>query len=72
MAFNRRHFLASSVAAGATLAATRWARAAGEASDIRVAVIGTHGQGRGHIDKLKKNLVALCDVDAKVLAELRR
>lgn len=69
MALNRRHFLASSVAAGATLATTRWARAAGEASDIRVAVIGTHGQGRGHIGKLTKNLVALCDVDSQVLAE---
>ena len=32
-------------------------------------VIGFHGQGRGHISTLGKNVVALCDVDDKVLGK---
>ncbi|HEX6960386.1 MAG TPA: Gfo/Idh/MocA family oxidoreductase [Lacipirellula sp.] len=42
---------------------------AADVSDIRVAQIGFHGQGNGHIGALlrNKNLVALCDVDERVL-----
>jgi predicted dehydrogenase len=69
---DRRKFLGSSlgVGAAATLGAG-WTRQsfAAEVSDIRVAQIGFHGQGNSHISALTKNkvLVALCDVDERVL-----
>jgi predicted dehydrogenase len=38
-----------------------------DTADIRVAVVGFNGQGGAHIQRLGKNIVALCDVDEQVL-----
>ncbi|MBI5819115.1 MAG: Gfo/Idh/MocA family oxidoreductase [Verrucomicrobia bacterium] len=50
-----------------------WARAAGANDTIRVGIIGFGGRGREHISALRKvegvKIVALCDVDAKILAK---
>ncbi|MGH7943872.1 MAG: Gfo/Idh/MocA family protein [Opitutaceae bacterium] len=80
--WTRKEFLkASVVGGGAALFAGRTrlygqaAPAAGSANgDIRVAVVGINSQGRGHmLDYCTKlpgaRLVAICDVDSKVLAE---
>ncbi|MCX6910459.1 MAG: Gfo/Idh/MocA family oxidoreductase [Verrucomicrobia bacterium] len=70
----RRDFLKQSliVTAGASLPWT-WARAAGANDTIRVGVIGFGSRGQAHIDGLRKiagvKVVALCDVDAKILAK---
>jgi predicted dehydrogenase len=40
---------------------------AADTDDIRIAVIGFRGQGGGHIKNLGNRVVALCDVDEKVL-----
>src|SRR5215475_4124286 len=69
MSLTRRTFLGTSAAA----AAAAWtfshsSRAfAQDTKDIRLAQIGFHGQGGGHIQRNNKNLVALCDVDEEVL-----
>ena len=76
---NRRSFLRHSVLVGATLSAwspLAWAapraRIRGANEDIRIAVVGFNGRGRNHIDGFRKlkgvRVVALCDVDADVLA----
>ena len=48
-----------------------WSQVAGANNDIRVAQIGFHSQGAGHINTLREmkgvRLVALCDVDHHVL-----
>lgn len=70
----RRDFLKQSliVTASASLPWT-WARAAGANDTIRVGVIGFGSRGQSHIDGLRKipgvKIVALCDVDAKILAK---
>ncbi|MEM9354024.1 MAG: Gfo/Idh/MocA family oxidoreductase [Planctomycetota bacterium] len=65
-ALSRRGFIASSSAmAAASIAAG--AGFAKPATDIRVAVIGFRARGRNHIDGLKRNVVALCDVDERIL-----
>jgi predicted dehydrogenase len=70
---NRRSFLTkSALAAGAIgFSAKSWAQVAGANNDIRVAVIGFNGRGKDHIKELRGvqgvRLVALCDVDSKVL-----
>ncbi len=72
---NRRNFLKTSLFAGATLSwsARSWSQVAGANSTIRVATVGFHGRGQSHIDGMRKlgpegvKLVALCDVDKKVL-----
>ncbi len=70
MAVNRREFLGASAAAvsaatfGLTLAGRAFAQ---DTADIRLAQIGFHSQGQGHIEHNHKNLVALCDVDEEVL-----
>src|SRR5438105_1067990 len=75
---NRRQFLQTSGAlmAGAALSGCshlQWSRAKpiGANGDIRVAVIGFNTQGKTHIKAYQSipgvRLVALCDVDAKVL-----
>jgi len=69
----RRKFLKSAASAAAAAIAlpgiTR--RAIGANGDIRVAVVGFHGHGQTHIANYLKmtgvRLVALCDVDSKVL-----
>ncbi|QIF04295.1 Gfo/Idh/MocA family oxidoreductase [Roseimicrobium sp. ORNL1] len=67
----RRDVLRSSLYAGTAMALPIWSRAEGSNSDIRVAVIGFNGRGKGHIGSLAKikgvRLVALCDVDSGVL-----
>jgi len=70
--FTRRDFMKGSIAAGAGLAlASPFSRVRGANDDIRVAVVGINGRGSSHIgafDKMKGvRLVALCDVDRKVL-----
>jgi predicted dehydrogenase len=69
---DRRQFLGSGLGVGAAAAISMgWPNRAfaADTADIRVAQIGFHGQGGGHIGNLikNKNLVALCDVDEKVL-----
>jgi len=66
MALYRRQFIQTSLGAAAAAVAAR-GLAASSTDDIRVAQIGFNGQGRGHIDALGKHVVALCDVDQRVL-----
>lgn len=73
MKTTRRSFLKSSAIAASALAlpASSWAAVRGANEDIRVAVIGFNGRGKDHIEGFSKvpgvRLVALCDVDKKVL-----
>ena len=69
----RRDFIKSSVAAGVGLTlANPFARVRGANGDIRVAVVGINGRGGSHIGAFRDmqgvRVVALCDVDKKVLA----
>ena len=65
---DRRHFLMSSAATGATLA--RSAMAA-PSDTVRIACVGVRGQGRSHIKNyLAMNdvqIAAVCDIDESVL-----
>ena len=69
----RRTFLRTSVLTASALAlpARSWARVIGANDDIRLAVVGFNGQGKGHIEGFRKipgvRVVALCDVDKDVL-----
>ncbi|MHC4214481.1 MAG: Gfo/Idh/MocA family protein [Planctomycetota bacterium] len=67
----RRAFIKGSVAAGMALALPH-SRVLGANDDIRVAVVGFRGQGGGHIKRFLEipgvRVVALCDVDEKVIA----
>ncbi len=58
--------------AALSLPARSWARILGANGDIRVGVIGIRGRGRNHVEGLGAlpgvRVVALCDVDSKVLA----
>ncbi len=65
---NRRDFMKSTVAAGAAMALlSPISRVRGANNDLRLAVVGTGGQGGGHIryfnEKEGVRVVALCDVD---------
>src|SRR5579871_4101172 len=66
---NRRHFLMSSVAAGA--AALRPSSLASANDTVRIACVGVRGQGRSHISSYAKmdrvEIAALCDIDESVL-----
>ena len=70
----RRSFLKRSLAAvaAASLSAPGRVRAIGANDTIRAAVVGFNGRGRDHIEGLRKipgvKIVALCDIDDKVLA----
>jgi predicted dehydrogenase len=74
-ALNRRSFLktAGLAAVGTTLSPRSWAKVPGANEAIRVAVVGFGGRGGDHIDGVLKlagqnvRLVALCDVDSKIL-----
>ena len=69
MSVSRREFIAAGAAAATTLGMASASRAfAADTKDIRVAQIGFNGQGRGHIRNLGNHIVALCDVDEKVLS----
>jgi hypothetical protein len=68
----RRTFIKKgSVAVGAALALAPHARAMGANKDVRVAVVGFHGQGGLHLRLLRElpgvRVVALCDADRRVL-----
>ena len=75
MTFSRREFLSTSAAAASAAAlGLNWAStsfAQKDTADIRVATIGFNGQGGAHIQRLGKNIVALCDADEKVLDVVR-
>ena len=69
---SRRHFLRNSALTSASLLSARsWSQVAGANGDIRVAVVGFGGRGGSHISAFSSmpgvRLVALCDVDEKVL-----
>jgi predicted dehydrogenase len=72
---NRRQFLTTSAAAGATaLAALQPKPAVAGSNDvIRIGVVGTRGRGVSHIQGFHKlpgvEVVALCDVDEKILGQ---
>jgi predicted dehydrogenase len=70
----RRTFLRGTIAGAAGIATLpTWAKTIGANDDVRVAVIGFNGRGGGHIGSLLAikgvRLVALCDVDDKVMAK---
>lgn len=75
---SRRAFLRGAAAAIGTgliarsVATPAWARPMGANDDVRVAVIGLNNKGADHIRQLLKTrgarIVALCDVDPKILA----
>lgn len=69
---SRRAFIKKgSLATSAALALAPHAQVAGANDDLRVAVVGFHGQGRLHIRLLRElpgvRVVALCDADRSVL-----
>ncbi len=70
---NRRTFLKNSIitTSALSLPVHSWSQIAGANEDIRVAVVGFHGQGKSHISGFRKmkgvRVVALCDVDQNVL-----
>jgi len=74
----RRNFIKGSVASVASvgivsqLATPVWSNVRGANEDIRVAVVGFRGKGKGHIKDFRKlngvRIVALCDVDTKIIA----
>lgn len=71
---NRRSFLKTSLAIGATygLSPVSWSRVIGANDTIQAAVVGVNGRGGAHISELKSlpgvRVAALCDVDRRVLA----
>ena len=70
MNIKRRQFLASTTAAaGIALTSKAHAQKAStqKSPELRVAVIGVRGRGKSHINGLANNVVALCDVDEKIL-----
>src|SRR2546426_368361 len=70
---NRRSFLKNSLltSAAMSLPVRSWAQVRGANDDIRVAIVGFHGQGHGDLGEFRKvpgvRVVALCDVDSNVL-----
>ncbi len=70
---DRRSFLKSTAltAAALNLPARSWAGIIGANDDVRAAVVGLNGRGRDHIQGMSAvpgvRLVALCDVDSRVL-----
>ncbi|QEG37414.1 Gfo/Idh/MocA family protein [Bythopirellula goksoeyrii] len=64
---NRRLFLGAASASGLAVLSSKVQ--ASETKDIRVAVIGARGRGNEHLQALGKHVVAICDVDEKILHE---
>ncbi len=77
---SRRDFLkASAIASAATLGAPMLLRAAGpattQAAKLNIAVVGLGGQGRHNMSLLLAagdNVVGLCDVDEKMIAQAKK
>lgn len=69
MTISRRDFVVGSAASFGALAWGGASFAAKSSSDLRIAIIGVKGRGQEHFRGLKQNVVALCDVDEKILAE---
>ncbi len=71
--FSRRTFLKSTAAAATVLGFPAFLRSQSPNSEIRVGMVGFKGRGGNHISDLQKiagvKIVALCDVDEKVLAK---
>jgi len=71
--FSRRRFLRSGAAAGAGLTILPSGVLGGPdapSNKLNVALIGVGGRGRAHFNAVKgENVVALCDVNEKALAE---
>jgi len=75
--FTRRDFMKTTMAAGAAIVmAAPHSHVRGANNDLRFAVVGTGGQGGGHIryfnDKDGVNVVALCDADRKHVEDRAR
>ncbi len=74
-AWQRREFLGAAVWGTATLLTTAASRGA-PSDKVRVGVIGTGGQGRGHVASYKSlpnvEVAYVCDVDEKRLAEAQQ
>ena len=72
---NRRHLLRSSAFAGTASLLAPFAHACKASGLINVAVIGLRGRGGSHMNAALAHpnvrIVALCDVDAKVLAKAK-
>ncbi|MBX3427386.1 MAG: Gfo/Idh/MocA family oxidoreductase [Pirellulales bacterium] len=68
MSLPRRQFLSLAAAASGAALTSRWAQA-DQAKGLRVAVIGVNGRGQAHLAGLSRYVTAICDVDAKVLAQ---
>ena len=67
MSISRRHFLrATAATAGFAATGTGWAQTQ-KSPELRIAVVGVRSRGVGHINGLANHLVALCDVDEKIL-----
>lgn len=68
---SRRSFLRHAAVAGAAIAVAPAALARPPSDELRVACVGIRSRGRAHIDAFRKlegvRVVALCDVDRKVL-----
>lgn len=68
MPVSRRKFITTTAATlGAASMANVSSVFASDHKALRIAVIGVKGRGKSHIAELRDNVVALCDVDAKVL-----
>ncbi|MFO7974956.1 MAG: Gfo/Idh/MocA family oxidoreductase [Candidatus Hydrogenedentota bacterium] len=72
---SRRSFIkATAVGVGALAARRPFSKVLGANGDIRVGVVGFHGQGGNHIENFLAmpgvRLVALCDVDERVLNKM--
>ena len=69
----RRDFLVVSASSLGVLSSGSLAGAITQgANDVRVAVIGFNNRGRRHIEALQERVVALCDVDEKILYDKAR
>jgi hypothetical protein len=68
----RRNFLKTRAALAARTVSAAWARSAGANSDVRVGVIGFNAKGANRFKQLQTipgaRIVALCDVDPRILA----
>jgi predicted dehydrogenase len=73
MSITRRQFLGSSAAAVLVAGTMTRGKVFGANEKVRMAVIGFHGRGKEHMDEWTSHpdseIVALCDVDASVMAK---